>query len=120
MNEYYNKEMERLEKQQKELHDRYNSEPMEVEKSHYKKLVNSKIALAPTMGETIAQYLQRIKIYQKIAFDKNWTTHVDNPYKTWHQHKNPMGCFMCDDTTFIGVLVQVLEIYAEKYPDMVF
>ncbi len=33
MTEYYDKELERLEKLQKELHDRYNSEEVSVDKN---------------------------------------------------------------------------------------
>lgn len=116
MTEYYDKEMEKLEKLQKELHDRYNSEPLSVDKNDYQKIVNAKIKIAPIGGENWIQYIERIKIYQKIAFDKNWSTHVDNPYKVWHTHKNPMGCFMCEDTAFISVLIQVLECMAENHP----
>ncbi len=116
MTEYYDKEMERLEKMQKDLHDRHNSEPLEVDPSDYQRIVNAKTKLAPIGGEKWLEYVQRIKIYQKIAFDKNWKTHVDNPFKTWHTHKNPMGCFMCEDTAFIAVLIQVLECMASVYP----
>ncbi len=102
--------MERLEKLQKELHDRHNSEPIGVDKTQYQKIVNSKIKIAPVSGETYVSYLQRIRIYQKIGADLNWNTHVDNPYKTWHTHRNPAGCFMCNDTTFIEVCLKVMEI----------
>ncbi len=100
--------------------DRYNTLDEPDDPNNYKKIVNAKINLAPTTEETLAQYLQRIKIYQKISRDTNWNTHVDNPYKTWHTHKNPMGCFMCQDTQFIGVLVQVLQVILDIYPDLHF
>ncbi len=115
MTEYYDKEMERLEKMQKGLHDRYNSEQLDVDPTNYKRIINAKVKLAPIGGEKWIQYIERIKIYQKIAFDKNWGTHVDNTYKEWHTHKNPMGCFMCEDQAFIAVLIQVLECMAENH-----
>ncbi len=116
MTEYYDKEMERLEKLQKELHDRYNSEELEVDKHAYRKIINAKVKLAPIGGEKWIQYIERIKIYQKIAFDLNWGTHVDNSYKIWHTHKLSSGCFMCNDSAFIAVLIQVLECMAENHP----
>ncbi len=116
MTEYYDKEMERLEKMQRGLHDRYNSEELKVDPNDYRKIINAKVKLAPIGGEKWIQYIERIKIYQKIAFDKNWGTHVDNTYKTWHTHKNPSGCFMCEDSAFIAVLIQVLECMAEHHP----
>ncbi len=100
--------------------DRYNTLEESEDKFSYRKIVNAQIDLAPTSDEKLEQYLQRIKIYEKIARDKNWNTHVDNPYKTWHQHKNPMGCFMCQDTQFIRVLVQVLQVINELYPTIRF
>ncbi len=120
MTEYYDKELEKLEKMQKELHDRYNSEPVEADPDNYRKIVNAKTKLAPISGEKWAEYVVRIKIYQKIGFDLNWATHVDNPYKVWHTHKNPAGCFMCSDQVMIGVLIQVLECMAENHPDSKF
>ncbi len=120
MTEYYDKEMEKLEKLQKELHDRYAQEEVKVDERDYHKIVNAKVKLAPIGGEKLAEYIVRIKIYQKIAFDLNWSTHVDNPYKIWHTHKNPVGCFMCNDSAFIAVLIQVLECVAEKNPEFKF
>jgi len=120
MTEYYDKEMERLEKLQKELHDRHNSENVNVDKSEYQRIVNAQLHVAPLGGEKLPDYIQRIKIYQKLASDLNWNTHVDNPYKTWHTHKNPVGCFMCQDTQFIGVLIQVLQCIIEQYPEFTF
>ncbi len=100
--------------------DRYSS--LEANKPTYAfaHIINAKIELAPTDKESLKQYLFRIKIYQKIAADKEWATHVDNPYKTWHCHKNPMGCFICQQTQFISVLVQVLDFLDQISPDLSF
>ncbi len=120
MTEYADKELKRYESELRELKDRYNTVEPNIDKSNYKQIVNADIALAPSSEESLRQYVERIKIYQKIASDKNWNTHVDNPYKTWHTHKNPQGCFMCNDTQFIGVLVQVLQVILDKIPDLTF
>ncbi len=102
------------------LKDRYNTVEPPEDENNYKRILNAQLAIAPLNTETLEQYIQKIKIYQKIARDRNWNTHVDNPYKTWHQHKNPMGCFMCQDIQFIGVLVQVLELIGSLYPNITF
>ncbi len=103
-----------------ENRDRYNTLDENEDPHNYRKIINSQSDITPTAGESLAQYLQRITIYEKIARDKNWNTHVDNPYKTWHQHKNPMGCFMCQDTQFIRVLVQVLQVISDQEPTLSF
>ncbi len=100
--------------------DRYNTLDANQDIHDYRKIVNSQIDLAPISGEKLEVYIIRIKIYEKIARDINWNTHVDNPYKIWHQHKNPAGCFMCNDSKFIRVLVQVLECILDQSPDVVF
>jgi len=100
--------------------DRYSSLENNIPQYQFAHIINAKIELAPTDKESLKQYLFRIKIYQKIAADKEWATHVDNPYKTWHCHKNPMGCFICQQTQFISVLVQVLDFLDSISPDLSF
>ncbi len=109
MSKEYLDEMRKLELQEKQLRDRYNTEEEPLDKHNYKKIVNSDIRLAPERSETLKHYIEKIKIFQEISKTKNWDTHVDNSYKTWHTHRLPMGCFMCEDQQFIAVLVQVLE-----------
>ncbi len=84
------------------------------------KIVNAKINLAPVTGDTLEDYIKKIIIYQEIAREKNWNTHVDNPYKTWRTHKLPVGCFMCEDMAFIGVLLQVLQVISHNNPKIKF
>ncbi len=103
-----------------ENRDRYNTLDEQEDPHNYRKIVNAQLDFAPQENETLGTYLNRLTIYEKIARDKNWNTHVDNPYKTWHQHKNPMGCFMCQDTQFIRVLVQVLQVINDQYPNISF
>ncbi len=115
MSEDYLKEMRKLELQEKELRDRYSTEDKAKDIHEYRRIVSAKLKIAPNTGEKWTDYVTRIKIYQEIAKDKNWNTHVDNPYKVWRTHKLPLGCFMCEDTQFINVLIQVLECMAEKH-----
>jgi len=102
------------------VRDRHNTLDPPEDKHAYRKIVNAQLSLAPSSAESLETYLTRIQIYEQIAREKNWNTHVDNPYKTWHQHKNPMGCFMCQDTQFIHVLIQVLQVINEQYPKLQF
>jgi len=130
--EFYNdldkRNLERLEVEQRELvkrqeqewHDRYNTTDSPIQKHFYKKIVNAKIKIAPISGEKIHDYIKRLQIYQTIAHDKNWETHVDNGKRTWHTHKLPIGCFMCEDTQFINVCIQVMQLLADGNPEFTF
>ncbi len=116
--------LEKLENEQRELRkraeadwrDRYNTEEKQESEHYYKKIVNARIKIAPISGENVNDYIKRLKIYQRISHDKNWETHVDNGKRTWYTHKLPIGCFMCEDTQFINVCIQVLQILADGNP----
>ncbi len=121
-------ELERLELEQKKLRDRetatwrdrYNTDSKQESEHYYKKIVNARIKIAPISGESIHDYIKRLKIYQTISHDKNWETHVDNGKRTWHTHTMPVGCFMCEDQQFIGVAIQVMQILADANPTFTF
>jgi len=103
------------------LNDKYNSLDIQESLHNAEKIVNaSQLEYAPKSNEKYITYLQRIKLYQEIAHSKNWRSHVDNGRKVWHTHKLPSGCFMCEDTQMISVLIQVLSIMAYKDPESVF
>jgi len=120
MSEEYLKEMRKLELQEKQLRDRYSTEEKPLDVHNYKNIVNAKIKIAPFSGETLVDYIKRIKVYQDISKEKNWNTHVDNPYKIWRTHKIPLGCFMCEDQQFINVLIQILEVISDLHPKSIF
>jgi len=109
MSNEYLREMRKLELQEKQLRDRYSTEDKALDIHDFKTIINSDIKLAPDREETLKHYIEKIKIFQEISYQKNWETHVDNRYKVWHTHKLPLGCFMCQDQQFISVLIQVLE-----------
>jgi len=116
MSEEYLRELRQLDLQEKNLQDRHNTLEKPADKHNYQRIVNAKIKIAPITGEYLKDYIMRLKIYQEIAREKNYNTHVDNPYKIWRTHKIPLGCFMCEDIIFISVCIQVLEILAKEYP----
>ncbi len=129
MTEYYDKELEKLEEQQRLLRERQTAKDRDrysvldeqrSNKNEYMRIVNAKINLAPSTGETLNDYIKKIIIYQDIAHTKNWNTHVDNPYKTWRTHMLPVGCFMCEDNAFIGVLIQVIQVINKHNPGIKF
>ncbi len=116
MSKEYLEELRKLELQEKQLRDRYNTEEESLDPHDFKRIVNADIKLAPQTGEKLKHYIEKLKIYQEISHKKNWDTHVDNPYKTWRTHKIPLGCFMCEDQQFIRVILQVLEVLSSRYP----
>ncbi len=125
---YYDKEMAKLEKQQKELRqqqedntrDRHNTIAQQSSTHDYKRIINASLQSAPHSGETLKDYIKKLKILQEISYIKNWETHVDNGRKTWYTHTSSMNCFMCSDQQFISVLIQVLQNISHENPTLKF
>ncbi len=119
--------MEKYEEEQKNLRvellrkdrDRYNTKEKNISKHDYMRIINANLKIAPKSGQTLTDYIKGIQIHQEIAKEKNWETHVENQYKTWHTHKLP-HCFMCEDIQFISCLVQVLQTINKLYPKIKF
>ncbi len=124
---YHDKELVKLEEEQRilreraeaNIQDRINTITQPQSRHDYMRIVNADIQIAPKTGEKLKDYIQRIKIFQEIAYRKNWETHVDNGRKTWHTHTRPQ-CFMCEDQQFISVIVQSLQVINKQNPDLEF
>ncbi len=101
-----------------ESQDKYNSMDIQGEIFEASKIINAQqLEYAPRTNETYVHFLERIRMYQEIAHNKNWRTHVDNGRKVWHTHKLPGGCFMCEDTQMITVLIHIITIISLKDPE---
>ncbi len=116
MSEEYLRQMRILERQEKDLTSQY-TDLEKVDVNDYKKVVNANVTYAPHKGETYKEYGNRIRIYANINATKNRLTHIDGPRKAWYTHRNPMGCFMCEDTNLIALMVRVINEMADNTPD---
>ncbi len=116
MSEEYLRQMRQLERQEADLTSQY-TDLEKIDKNDYYKVVNANVSYAPHKGETWKEYSERLRIYAKINADKNRLTHIDGPRKAWYTHRNPMGCFMCEDTNLISLQLRVIAEMASLYPD---
>ncbi len=118
MSKEYLEEMRKLEMQQNDLTSQYDNEEKEnMQEADYKKLVNANLNFTPKKGETWQEYAYRVKLFADMASEKNRLTHIDGPRKAWYTHRNPMGCFMCEDTNLIHVLRRTVALMASQYPE---
>ncbi len=95
-----------------------NKEKLDV--NDYSSIVNAQVVCSPESGESLGHYHDRLSVYCRIASEKSRLTHIDGPRKAWYTHRNPMGCFMCEDMNLIHVQLRVIGLLAIKYPDFVF
>ncbi len=116
MSKEYLDEMRKLERQENDLTSQY-TDLEKIDKNDYKKVVNSNVTYAPHVGETWKEYSNRIRIYADINAKQNRLTHIDGPRKAWYTHRNPQGCFMCNDTNLISLMVRVLDEMSSRYPN---
>jgi len=112
---YYNKTMEQLERQQKGLHDQYNSLENKFEPEDYTKVLKADLEFAPKYGENILDYAKKLPIYRDTNAKKNIQTHINGPKGAWYTHRNPAGCFACEDTNLINILVDVIMILSNRH-----
>lgn len=121
---YYDKEMEKLEIQQRQLReqqqegmwDKYNTTDKMVDENDYKKVVNSDLAFSPNKDETWESWFAKAQVYQKLAIKKNIKQHINGPKGAWWTHRNPQGCFCCEDVDMLTILINVIGVMVKQYP----
>jgi len=117
-NEYYNKEIRKLELQSKNLKDQYNTLDENQDLGNTKTYIPTpSLAYAPVIGETLQTWFAKLKIYRKINYEKNTKAHITPPKGAWYTHRSPLGCFMCEDQQFINVMLEILQILSKRYPE---
>ncbi len=114
---YYNKTMEQLERQQRGLHDQYNSLENKFEEEDYLKVLKADLEFAPKAGENILHYANKLPQYKNSNAKKNIQTHINGPKGAWYTHRNPAGCFACEDTNLIAILTDVILIMANRHKE---
>ncbi len=116
MSEEYLRQMRLLERQEQDLTSQY-TDLEKLDKNDYKKVVNANVTYAPHRGETWHEFAYRIAIYCDLNAKKSRLTHIDGPRKAWYTHRNPQGCFMCEDINLISLMKRVIAEMALLYPN---
>lgn len=122
-NYYYKREMDKLERQQNDIQDKYNTLDENAKYNidmHTKRITDSNLEYAPEKGESLLSYSAKVQAYAKIAAKNNIKSHIDGPKGPWYTHYGMPQCFMCDDMNLISVLIRVLQDLSQKYPDTTF
>ncbi len=117
---WFKKELARVETIKKGLHDQYNSLDNPIDKYDVDKLIRNDHQYSPTCGQTWESYLGDLKIYAKFCYETNVRTHVNGPKGAWYTHRNPMGCFACEDLNLIYSIINAMEIMVKQYPKTLF
>ncbi len=119
----FNKEMEALERQQRNLRDQYNTLEKNRDLDDYKRIINASDTAdyALKKGQQLKSWTDRLDVHVEKANALNWKIHViiGSHGKPFYSHKNPNGCFMCDDANLIKYLLSVLQHIANKYPKLI-
>lgn len=118
----FDEEMEKLEKQQRMLHNQYQEENAEFNDYEYvrklRQAYNLSYAISPK--EKLSNYMIRLRVEVDNHAKKNSRTHVwNNGRGCWFTHKDKMGigCFMCEDMNLLHYMATLIEYFANKYPD---
>ncbi len=99
--------------------DQYNTDNY-MDITQYKNLLkNSSEKYKIRDGETLKQFTSRIELHIDIGLEKNERIHITPPKGAWYQHRNPAGCFCCEDQNMIHYLLNVLMLVSHKYPTFI-
>ncbi len=112
---YYQKELEKIEREQNNLRNKYYSDENQIELEKYTRIVSGNTRFNLT-GKTPSQALTELEIFARMATEKNHKTHVTNGKRPWHTHTNKMGCFMCEDLEFIYFLKSLVYVICQYLP----
>ncbi len=113
-------ELDKIERSLKIGQDQYNSTENIIVKEDYEKILQADLEYAPKKGETYESYYARLKIYVEYARKKNIKSHISGPKGAWWTHRNPSGCFCCEDMNLMSVMIQTMHLQALKYPEATF
>ena len=119
-NEYYKKEMDKLQRSIDGINDKYNTLDDPKDLSLYNRYVQADLDYAPIEGELLKEYLPRLKVHLDFQRRKNLVAHRDGPKGPWYSHRHPLGCFMCYDLQQKDYLYNILQYVGAKYPDFKF
>ncbi len=119
MSKYYRQQEQKSKNVKQGNQDQYSTlKPLDV--SLYKQQVQtSTLKYTPHDGENLQQYLAKLKLYIDLGHEKNARIHIDPPKGAWYQHRNPAGCFCCEDQNMIWHMFAILQIIATKYPKFI-
>ncbi len=115
--EFEKQMLEKLEIQQKGFRDQYNSTDNPFEEADYEKVLNADLDYAPKKGETFESYYVRLLVYVKMGAKKNIKTHINGPKGAWYTHRNPQGCYSCEDMNLISCMCNVIGLMSNRYPE---
>ncbi len=115
---YWKKELAKVSAVTNGNQDQYNMvNPLDI--TQYKALVkDSSLKYAVHNGEKLYQFLARVQLYMDLGLEKNKDIHIYAPKGAWYQHRNPAGCFCCEDQNMIHYLFNILKILEHTYPDI--
>ncbi len=113
------KELEKLELQQKNLRDNYNTLDPAINLNDAERVLNSNLRYAPQKHHTWETYAMELKTHVHYANEKNRKAHIEGK-RPWYTHRSPLGCFMCEDIAIMNVMLQVIQSMAKQYPKQPF
>ncbi len=112
----YEEQLAKVKRMKLKLRDQYNSEDNPYDENDYTKILRADLEFTPKVGQTFLSYSENVQIYANANSKKNIQTHINGPKGAWYTHRNPAGCFACEDTNLISVLVQVIQYMASIHP----
>jgi len=126
-NTYFDKELAKLEKQQKALreaspNDQYNSFDNPIKEDDYVNYIKdaSTTNYQWKTNQKLQEYIIHLEANLEILTRNSIKAHIRGPKGAWKTHThNPMGCFMCDDLNMIHYIFNhILKPLSKALPTL--
>ncbi len=98
----------------KEEQDKYNVEMSQEDlRAFYQKTIQQKVKrdnklIHPLNTERLDQYLEKFNVMLKQLDEQAQQEHMYGPKGPWYVHKRAQNCFICDYSTMINQLLDIL------------
>ncbi len=96
----------------KEEQDRYNNQDIDYQ-AFYEKTIKQKLKrdnklITALDKESITSYLQRLKVILNQLDEQATQEHMYGPKGPWWVHKRAQNCFICDYSTMLNQVTDIL------------
>ncbi len=96
----------------KEEQDRYNNQEIDYQ-AFYEKTIKQKLKrdnklITALDGESLQSYVQRLKVILTQLDEQATQEHMYGPKGPWWVHKRAQNCFICDYSTMMNQITDIL------------
>ncbi len=116
---HYLKELKRVDTLINNNNDRHSTLDPPIDRDNIIREIKYDNDYYPKKDEPWESYIKTLAVHVKMSAKKNIKCHITG-VKQWYTHRNPAGCFMCEDMNLYYTMLDIMEKMAKAHPKDVF